>query len=64
MQEFLSTRPFLSTGRGGGGGPEAPGRDNEAFEKGMEELSPGGALENGPGSPEGDAAGQETVTKF
>nr|XP_027228814.1 nose resistant to fluoxetine protein 6-like [Penaeus vannamei] len=60
LEKLLLRRP----GRGGGGGPEAPGRDNEAFEKGMEELSPGGALENGPGSPEGDAAGQETVTKF
>ncbi|XP_037787262.1 nose resistant to fluoxetine protein 6-like [Penaeus monodon] len=61
LEKLLLRRP----GRGGGGrGPEAPGHDNKAFEGDMEELPRGAAPEGGPGTHDGDVAGQETVTKF
>ncbi|XP_047498089.1 nose resistant to fluoxetine protein 6-like isoform X1 [Penaeus chinensis] len=63
LEKLLLRRP----GRGGGGGgrgPEAPGRDNKAFEGDMEELPRVGTSEGGPGAHDGAVAGQETVTKF
>ncbi|XP_037787261.1 nose resistant to fluoxetine protein 6-like [Penaeus monodon] len=70
LEKLLLRRPGRGGGGGGGGGdgggrgPEAPGHDNKAFEGDMEELPRGAAPEGGPGTHDGDVAGQETVTKF